>query len=98
MLHRKAAGIFLTMTFIKSLLKKGRKKLLLMKVAEAQGIKPIMEKSGHAFIKATFLKSKSTLAGEISGHYFFKELGYDDGIYATLKMAELLDEADEVLS
>jgi len=50
----------------------------------------IMEKSGHAFIKNTFLKNESVLAGEISGHFFFKELGHDDGIYAGLKMAEIL--------
>ena len=71
---------------------------IIKKVAEAQGIHAFMEKSGHAFIKATFLKNKSALAGEISGHYFFKELGYDDGIYAALKMLELLNNADIGLS
>lgn len=50
---------------------------------------PIMERSGHAFIKKTFLKNNSKIAGEISGHFFFGELGYDDGIYAMLKMAEI---------
>ncbi len=54
------------------------------------GGRPIMEKSGHAFIKRTFLRNDSALAGEISGHFFFRELGHDDGIYAGLKMAEII--------
>ncbi len=52
--------------------------------------RPIMERSGHAFIKRTLLESGAVLAGEISGHFFFKELGGDDGIYAAVKMAEIL--------
>ncbi|MGI6705697.1 MAG: phosphomannomutase/phosphoglucomutase [Clostridia bacterium] len=51
---------------------------------------PIMERSGHAFIKKTFLENDSVLAGEISGHFFFRELGHDDGIYAAVKMAEII--------
>lgn len=54
------------------------------------GSTPLMERSGHAFIKRRFLENSSVLAGEISGHFFFKELGHDDGIYAALKMAEIL--------
>ena len=62
------------------------------------GGKPIMERSGHAFIKRTFLENRSALAGEISGHFFFGELGYDDGIYAALKMAEIAAKSSEKLS
>ncbi len=62
------------------------------------GGKPIMERSGHAFIKKTFLENRSALAGEISGHFFFGELGYDDGIYAALKMAEIAGKSSEKLS
>ena len=54
------------------------------------GNKPIMERSGHAFIKRTFLENRSVLAGEVSGHFFFHELGFDDGLYAALKMANIL--------
>lgn len=57
---------------------------------EKYNSKAIMERSGHAFIKRTFLNNDSALAGEISGHFFFKELGHDDGIYGALKMAEIL--------
>ncbi|HEY5585894.1 MAG TPA: phosphomannomutase/phosphoglucomutase [Ruminiclostridium sp.] len=51
---------------------------------------PLMERSGHTFIKRRFLESEAALAGEISGHFFFKELGYDDGIFAALKLAEII--------
>ncbi|HOJ31834.1 MAG TPA: phosphomannomutase/phosphoglucomutase [bacterium] len=53
---------------------------------------PIMEKSGHAFIKSTFLKTNAIFAGEISGHYFFKNIGGDDGLFATLMMAKIIQE------
>ena len=59
---------------------------------------PRMERSGHAFIKANFLKNHSALAGEISGHFFFGELGYDDGLYATAKMAEIIERSGKALS
>jgi phosphomannomutase/phosphoglucomutase len=62
------------------------------------GGEPVLERSGHTFIKKTFLERHSVLAGEISGHFFFAELGYDDGIYAALKMAEILDQKIEKLS
>jgi phosphomannomutase / phosphoglucomutase len=54
------------------------------------GSRAILERSGHAFIKKTFLENSSELAGEISGHFFFKGLGYDDGLYASLIMAGIL--------
>ena len=59
---------------------------------------PLMERSGHAFIKRTMLQKKAVLAGEISGHFFFGELGYDDGMYAALKMAEILYKTGQKLS
>jgi phosphomannomutase/phosphoglucomutase len=62
------------------------------------GGEPILERSGHAFIKRTFLEHKSALAGEISGHFFFRELGYDDGIYAALRMAQIVAKSGEKLS
>jgi phosphomannomutase/phosphoglucomutase len=59
---------------------------------------PIMERSGHAFIKKTFLENDSALAGEISGHFFFRELGHDDGIYAAVKMAEIIGKQNRPFS
>ncbi|MDF2548409.1 MAG: hypothetical protein K0R93_3307 [Anaerosolibacter sp.] len=58
---------------------------------------PIMERSGHAFIKKAFLEHSAVLAGEVSGHFFFKELGCDDGIYAALKMCEILTKSKKDL-
>jgi len=58
-------------------------------VREAGGT-PVMEKSGHAFIRGTLLKTNAVLGGEISGHFFFGELGRDDGLYATLLMLDIV--------
>jgi phosphomannomutase/phosphoglucomutase len=51
---------------------------------------PLMEKSGHTFIKTTLLRQRAVLGGEISGHFFFGDLGRDDGLYAALLMAHLV--------
>jgi len=68
------------------------------KVTESLGSKAIMERSGHAFIKKTFLQNHSALAGEISGHFFFAELGHDDGLYAALKIGEILSQSKNTFS
>lgn len=60
-------------------------------IRQAGGI-PVMERSGHAFIKTTLLRRDAVLGGEISGHFFFEELGRDDGLYATLLMLRILSE------
>ncbi len=65
---------------------------------EKLGGTPIMERSGHAFIKRRYKDNDSALAGEISGHFFFKELGQDDGIYAALKLAEIVCKSGKKLS
>ena len=56
------------------------------------GGSPIMEKVGHSFIKARMKLSGALLAGEMSGHFFFKDrwFGFDDGIYAALRCLEIL--------
>jgi len=58
----------------------------------AAGGKPTMWKTGHSFIKAKLKESGAALAGEMSGHIFFKErwYGFDDGIYAACRLLELL--------
>ncbi len=64
----------------------------------SMGGTPVPERSGHAFIKKRFLELNAPIAGEVSGHFFFGDLGYDDGLYAALSMAELLCESDAPLS
>jgi phosphomannomutase/phosphoglucomutase len=54
------------------------------------GGKPIMARAGHTFSKAAFINEKALFAGEISGHFFFRELGYDDGMFAGLKVCEFV--------
>ena len=59
-----------------------------------------MEKVGHSFIKARMKLSGTLLAGEMSGHFFFKDrwFGFDDGIYAALRCLEILSENKEAFS
>jgi phosphomannomutase / phosphoglucomutase len=64
----------------------------------AAGGQPLIEKSGHAFIKRRLLTSGAVLGGEISGHYFFGELGGDDALYATLFLLRVLDSLGQTLA
>ena len=56
------------------------------------GGEPVMEKTGHSFIKSAMKRSGALLAGEMSGHTFFKErwYGFDDGMYAGARLLEIL--------
>ena len=56
------------------------------------GGKPTMWKTGHALIKARLRETGAPLAGEMSGHMFFKErwFGFDDGLYAAARLLEIL--------
>jgi phosphomannomutase/phosphoglucomutase len=56
----------------------------------AHGGKPTMWKTGHSLIKAKMKESGALLAGEMSGHVFFKErwYGFDDGLYAGARLLE----------
>ncbi|VAW66192.1 Phosphoglucomutase @ Phosphomannomutase [hydrothermal vent metagenome] len=56
------------------------------------GGKPLMWKTGHSLIKAKMKETSAALAGEMSGHIFFKErwYGFDDGLYSAARMLELL--------
>ncbi len=58
----------------------------------AAGGQPIMWKTGHSLIKAKLKETGALLAGEMSGHIFFKErwYGFDDGEYAGARLLELL--------
>lgn len=59
---------------------------------DALGGKPIMYKTGHSLIKAKMKAEGSPLAGEMSGHIFFADryYGYDDALYAGLRLLEIL--------
>jgi phosphomannomutase / phosphoglucomutase len=56
------------------------------------GGSPMMWRTGHSLIKAKMRETGAELAGEMSGHFFFKErwYGFDDGIYAGARLLEIL--------
>jgi phosphomannomutase / phosphoglucomutase len=64
------------------------------------GGRPIMWKAGHSLIKAKMKETQALLAGEMSGHMFFKEryFGYDDAIYASLRLVEIVAKSEKPLS
>jgi phosphomannomutase/phosphoglucomutase len=56
-----------------------------------------MWRTGHSFIKKKMKEENSPLAGEMSGHLFFADeyYGYDDAIYASLRLVRLLSRSQE---
>lgn len=58
----------------------------------AHGGKPLMWRTGHSLVKAKLKESGAPLAGEMSGHIFFKErwYGFDDGLYTGARLLEIL--------
>jgi len=68
------------------------------------GGRPVMWKTGHSLIKKKMKETGALLAGEMSGHIFFKErwFGFDDGLYAAARLLEILSQdkrdADQVFS
>jgi phosphomannomutase/phosphoglucomutase len=67
---------------------------------EKHGGKAMMWKTGHSLIKEKMREEKAVLGGEMSGHIFFADryLGYDDAIYASCRLIELLSKTDKKLS
>ena len=61
----------------------------------AHGGKPLMWKTGHSLMKAKLKETGAPLAGEMSGHIFFKDrwYGFDDGLYAGARLLEVLTKA-----
>ncbi|MCK4864127.1 MAG: phosphomannomutase/phosphoglucomutase [Gammaproteobacteria bacterium] len=61
-------------------------------VIEEEGGKPLMWKTGHSLIKAKMKETKALLAGEMSGHIFFKErwYGFDDALYSAARLLEIM--------
>jgi len=60
---------------------------------------PIVERVGHTFIMDKMIGEKALLGGEKSSHFYFADVyGMDDGVFASLKLAEILSKSDEKLS
>lgn len=66
-------------------------------VIESSGGVPLMWKTGHSLIKAKMKEEDAPLAGEMSGHIFFKErwYGFDDAIYTAARLIEVLTNSKE---
>jgi phosphomannomutase/phosphoglucomutase len=66
----------------------------------AKGGRPIMWKTGHSLIKAKMKEESAVLAGEMSGHMFFADryFGYDDAVYASCRLIEILAKGTQPLS
>jgi phosphomannomutase len=73
--------------------------ILFDRVAELGG-KPEMWRTGHSLIKTRMAETGAPLAGEMSGHIFFKDryYGFDDALYAAVRLIETLSARAEPLS
>ena len=72
----------------------------LFKDIENHGGRAIMWKTGHSLIKEKMKEEKAVLGAEMSGHIFFADryFGYDDAIYSSCRLVELLSKTDKKLS
>lgn len=64
----------------------------LARVIREYGGQPLMWKTGHSLVKAKMKETGAPLAGEMSGHIFFKErwFGFDDALYTAARLLEIL--------
>ncbi|GAG77057.1 unnamed protein product, partial [marine sediment metagenome] len=101
-------GDQLLILFSRDILKKKKEKIIfevkcsqaLVDEIEKAGGEPIMWKTGHSLIKNKMIEEKAVLGGEMSGHIFFADnyYGYDDAIFASCRLVELLSESDKTIS
>lgn len=69
-----------------------------IEVVQQAGGKPIMSKTGHAFIKERMRKEDAAFGGEMSAHYYFRDFAYcDSGMIPWLLVAELMSVKDMTL-
>jgi phosphomannomutase/phosphoglucomutase len=67
---------------------------------KAHGGTPIVNQVGHSFVKKRLADEDAVFGGEMSGHFFFRDdyFGYDDAIYAAMRMAEIIHDSGKRLS
>jgi phosphomannomutase/phosphoglucomutase len=70
----------------------------LFKWIRERGGKPLLWKTGHSFVKSKLKETGAPLAGEMSGHMFFKErwYGFDDALYAGARLLEILSRVPDL--
>jgi phosphomannomutase len=73
--------------------------ILFDRIAELGG-KPLMWKTGHSLIKSKMKETGAPLAGEMSGHIFFKHrwYGFDDALYAAVRLIEAVSASGNSLT
>ncbi len=102
-------GDNLLILFSREILKRGRGQKVIFEVKcsqalveeiERMGGEGIMWKTGHSLLKEKLRETGAALAGEMSGHIFFADryFGYDDAIYATCRLLEVMEKSDLPLS
>ena len=102
-------GDQLMIIFSRSILRKNPGATIIGEVKSSQSLyddvalnggNPIMWKTGHSLIKSKMKEEHALLAGEMSGHIFFNDryFGFDDAIYASLRLAEIVASSDKPLS
>ncbi|USO00751.1 MAG: hypothetical protein H6845_00230 [Alphaproteobacteria bacterium] len=72
----------------------------LIKYAEQLGVKSILSKTGHCYVVDAIKKNNAAFGGEISGHYMFNDKFFcvDDGIYAALRILDVLEYSSYTLA
>ena len=63
---------------------------LLFNDLKGRGANAIMWKTGHSLIKSKLKETHGDLAGEMSGHIFFRYFGFDDALYSSARLAEIV--------
>ncbi len=73
---------------------------ILFEDIKAHGGIPIIWKTGHSLVKEKMRNEEAALAGEFSGHIFIKEryFGYDDAIYTTVRLVEIMKKSGKAIS
>lgn len=73
---------------------------LMFQDIQAHGGRAIMWKTGHSLVKAKMKDENALLAGEMSGHIFFRHrwFGFDSGVYSACRMLEILDREGKKIS
>ena len=72
----------------------------LPEIIKKHGGNPIMWRTGHSVLKAKLFEVNAPLAGEMSGHIFFKDewFGFDDGIYVGARLLRIISQQDKSIS
>ncbi|MBI4709413.1 MAG: phosphomannomutase/phosphoglucomutase [Candidatus Portnoybacteria bacterium] len=104
----KIRGDFITAIIAQELLKENRGQKILYEVRSSKAVRETIEKSGgipvlgragHALIKDQMRKEDIFFAGELSGHYFFKQLGIiDNALFAMLLVLKIISQEDKPIS